>query len=462
MKNGVKNPRDARDRRDVSILVLLVLFVPCLSPQPARAQDDPFVSWSIPPEKITLDFSDANPQRRVVFRPQGMAYELPLNLVMLKHNKIEIGAAAPEAAGTFEIEITNPKAKLKIERSRVENGRCLADLVVSIPSLSITSVTNAAQARVDAIRDEAQQAAEAEAKKTTPAEMRSLLTEKKIPVPGGEQALRDEFKGVRADELKRKATLERLEALAEKRDAWFSPNQRDGWAGKTPEKLLEEYRVMSVFDLTDQYLLDCGFQFDANQRAYRNFLLAKLDGIYAVTSGRTLRQEPPPGTAPQPETDEQRKQRLDAIKAVGGLEAAELAHLRDLITAPLVCRFFPATDPQDANSQWFLGQRISGKAFGVQSIRVHGKLHAAARDRIDWWRLEGFDPVQVELVVPKSETVRIDPPFISSDGVRLRVTAVGNGPCDYSFTFKPKAAATGTANVVIHETPSNAAVKFPF
>jgi hypothetical protein len=452
-------PRELSWRR-MAIMSLVMLWL-AGSRRITIGQDEIGIKFTVPDEKQAIDFRAANPQRRITFTQQGMAYEVPLNLFMIKHRQITITADAPEE-GSFEIVSSNPKAGVKIENVRVNNGKCSAEVVVSIPPLSSGQVFEQAQARIDAIRRAAQQQATHEADTQKPEELPKFFADKKKTVPRNPQFARQDFIQFRAADLAREAGAAKLAELQQRRPQWFTAKQREAWEKKDDNGLLDEYRAISEFDIIDQHLRDAGFVVETTAANFRNLLLAKLAGIYAITSGKTLRKDPPPGTPLAVETNQERDERAQALKAVAALDPAELQHLRELLTVNLRCRFLPAADPRDPNAQWFNGQRVSCRAFGVESIRVQGRLDAAHHDRVDWWQLDGYDPQLVQLELPAIAGIVFDPPFVAADGVRLRVRTSDSGRGDYWFELRPKTALTGKAKVLIHETPAVADAKFPF
>ncbi|MBI3464551.1 MAG: hypothetical protein HY000_16085, partial [Planctomycetes bacterium] len=93
--------------------------------------------------------------------------------------------------------------------------------------------------------------------------------------------------------------------------------------------------------------------------------------------------------------------------------------------------------------------------------RVEGKLDPKHNDRVDWWILQRYDPSSTILDVPKDARFRVDPPFVTEDGARLRVVATSDEPVEYSFEFR-RSDKSGNLKVVIHESPNALDAKFPF
>jgi hypothetical protein len=145
-----------------------------------------------------------------------------------------------------------------------------------------------------------------------------------------------------------------------------------------------------------------------------------------------------------------------------GLTPAEQSQLRAAISVTLLCRFYPAADPRDPDSQWFNGQRVACRAKGVASIRLEGRLDPAGRDRVDWWLLEGYDPQTVRLDYEKNPAFRVEPPYLVEGGARVRVVALGDKPVDYALELRPVKTSSGKLNVVIHESPSPSDRTFPY
>lgn len=445
-----------------ALSVACLLFSLCLANAfHLAAQEPTSLKWVVPETTQTVDFRADNPARRAVFLEDGMAFEVPLSFYLIKQRRLTIVAEPPEHGGRFDVTVTNPKAALRVENPRIENGQCRAELIVALPQLSAEPLQQETQNQLDSIEREAARQAELEADDKTPLQQREYLQQRKQPAPADDNRLRDQFVRQRQDDLIHADVLRRLKDLARQKDAWFTATQIKDWQQKDAARLLAEYRAVYPFEFADRSLRDIGFQLDANVVGYRNFLSAKLAAIDAVILGKTIRKEREPGDPASGETEEQRAERLQAMRAVSALNPDQLRHLRELMTATLAVRFYTHSDKKDANSQWFNAQRVRCRALGVAAIRVQGELAPASGDRVDWWQLDGYDPAKIELKVPESERFRIDPPFVSGHTARLRVTADG-GPSKYWFEFRPATATTGKLKVIVNETNSLPNLKFPF
>lgn len=431
--------------------------------------------WGIPAVRQTVDFSPTNPKRSVVFTSRGMAYEIPLGFYLVKHRRIALEGDAPEP-GEFEVIIDNPNAAAEVRNARVENGKCRAEIVSKLAETTPSTIQAAAAKAVKDLRDLARKTADDEASSKPQAALSDYLKSMNESVPGNPKFLKQDYIRTRTDQLIKETAMAKLQEIAQHRPAWFKPAQKEAWPNRDEGQLLAEYETYFVFQTIDTFFEEWGFEIDSQVTNFQNLFRAKLNGFAAATSGQTIYQpeeEDSGKTAPKkknkpnrkptetPDEDPARKVQNDALKAVAALNANDLKRLHELLGIPLLCRFYPATDPRDANSQWFNGQRVSCRGAGVTSIRIEGKLDPAAGDKVDWWILEGFDPAKVRLSNSESASCRVDPPFVSRDGVRLRVVATGNRADDYWIEFRPAAEINGL-KVRIHESPSSANRQFPF
>ena len=152
--------------------------------------------------------------------------------------------------------------------------------------------------------------------------------------------------------------------------------------------LLVRFSELRKLDAIHAHLTSCGFPPNADDRGSPKRLEPRFEAIYLIMSGTAAR------------------------KTRGGkspaevLSVADLTKLRQMLTADLKCRFTLTAADDDENAEWYNAQRIACRGTGPIS-RVQGRLTPADHDRIDWWRLDHWEPGQTALDLPKVTTARI-------------------------------------------------------
>lgn len=379
----------------------------------ADAQVEPSVSkWEAPGTLITLDFGPESSQRRVRFLDDGLAWEVSLDFLMVKHKRINLVADLPEA-GEFKVVQSNPQALVDVKNVRVEGSQGRAELVARFDSMSPSDVATQARKTVGAFWDPVEKKAQAEASNTGMAEMYRHLEEEL-----GRDALNEllvfrtlKVPKERKQEAREKIVLEKyvfyqtlkqvvpdfrsgLNELAKRKPGWVTENEQFRWKTSKGPELRDTYLELLECEIMDAHLKRCGMGFDTGSTNFKNKIQGWFEAVYVATSGK-VGEDP---TA--------------ARRVFKAMTPRDIQRLRELLSVRLRCRLYPQVDPRDPNAQWFNAQRIACRARGVSVIRVEGKLDPARNDRVDWWIVEDFSPTTVSFHVDKKAGFRVDPPFL--------------------------------------------------
>jgi hypothetical protein len=315
--------------------------------------------------------------------------------------------------------------------------------------MSHGDATERARAAVARIWDPVERELAPQLADTGLAEIHAYLARRKVDLPFGEGGQLPEAK-LREIYLQER-TLERvypdlLRAFSEvvkRKPAWVATSDRMRIERTEDPALRDTYHKLIEYETKAEHLNRLGLAFDSNIPGFETRIDERFDAVELALSGKVGE-------------DQEKTRRM--VQALG---VGDLRRLHDALSVELRCLFHPATDPDDANAQWFNGQRVACQAKNVASIRLEGKLEAAGDDRVDWWILDEFDEAQVLLDVKEAPGFRVDPPFRDKRAVCLRVVATGEGPVNYALEFRPRRKRTGVA-VVIHESPPERDTGFPY
>lgn len=404
--------------------------------------------WNTPAEVQAIDFRLESPERKVLFLDDGLAYQIALDFMMIERGEVRVEAELGEP-GRFQVEVMNPRALVEVKNVRVEGTQGKAEVEARVKPLSRSDATARARQAVAKIWDPVEERLASEIANTDEAQIRSYLTRRNVDVPKG----RDEAEA--AAELRRVYLQERtlqqvlpdfrraLAELVERKSQWASAADKLRWQRAEDRTPLDDYQELVEYEVKDQHLRSLGLGFQSNIAEFEARLDSRFDAVYLATSGKV-------GDDPE-----------QIRRMVQVLGVQDLNRLRDSLHVELRCRFYPAADPNDPNAQWFNAQRVACQARQVASIRVEGKLDPTKNDRVDWWTLEDYDEAQVILDVQTSAGFRVDRPFRTRQGVRLRVVATGEEPVTYVLGFRPRKKKDGLA-VMIHESPAAADTGFPY
>jgi hypothetical protein len=422
-------------RSQVVALLGALLFAPTL----ARAQVQTI--WQSPPEEIEVDFSVENRDRQVVLLEDGMAYEAPVNFMLVGRERVGIVADLPER-GRFELALGGkPLAQIKDLATEDDRGR--GDVVPKVRPMDFDQALRRAGETIDELIAPAdRRRAEENANQRKSEEMAAYLKNQGAPVPKGDDALRDLYVRARALDKSAGVLREALDSLSKERPRWFTAEDRQSLAKLEVAGLVAAYQNVLAHQFADDYLHRCGLTFDSSSRNVRDNLRPMLEAVHVLMTGR-LANDPESGKL-----------------VASALTSADVGQLRQSLGIQLKARFYPQADPSDPNAQWFNGQRVACRATGVSIIRVEGTLNPAAGDRVDWWILDRYDPEKTKLESSSAPGLQIDDPFVDPSGAKLRVATTGKKPISYWFEFR--AEKPGQLKVVVQESTSVPGAKFPF
>jgi hypothetical protein len=448
--NGCPRIRDAAGTTDggatastfwlACLLATLILLL--AGPTVALGQ----VPWVVPETVQTIDFSSQNSARTIVFRDDGMAIEVPRGFPMIRHEKVTIVARLPEP-GRFDIELTNGQAMVEVNNLGVKDGQATAEIVAKLPVRGWEEIRQMALEQLDKILQPHWAAAEREMKARGPAQQLQLLKSRKIPIPEDRDELLPISTRLLAVERGAGDVRREVQKFARERPIWISKFDTAKWSGKDGIALATDYQRLFGLIVAEEYLQRWGLKFDADTRQFDSLLETKIAGVHGLRSGLSI---------------ERSEEGTKANRAVAALAPDDRDRIRQALAVTLKCRFFPATDAGDPNSQWYNGQSVTCRAKGVKSVRVEGKLDPARQDRVDWWQLNGYDHNEVHLSFTENPAVRVVPPFVDRESARLRVVAQGDEAVDYWFEFQPRPTSVTGQKVIIHESPSQPRARFPF
>jgi hypothetical protein len=424
---------------------LAFLVVAAVTSAADRGLAQATTTWSIPSRSYHLDFAPDDPERRAVFLDEGLAFEITLDFLMVKHKRVSVEAALPEP-GRFEVEQTNPQALVDVTKA----GARKVEVVAKIAPMSASDARKAASDTIKEMGKPIAKKIRPEADKLDKPQLRKFLREQGQGVMDllereqDVEPLRKAYVDVRtvqqlAPEIRRK-----LEDLAAKRPKWVPDKDRRAWEKNDPRKLFDDYARLLPYEVLDEYLHRCGLEFDSNVGRFDRELETRARAVYLVLSGEAGWYSG------------------DADEALKALSKVDRDALLAALGVRLRCRFVPDVDPKDPNALWCDAQRLAGRAQGVRSIRVEGKLDPGKHDRVDWWFVEKYESGATPSIAREGRGFRVDPPYPCEGGARLRVVATGAAGADYTLEFPSSTASPTDQEVVIHESPSSADLEFPF
>ncbi|MBI3461614.1 MAG: hypothetical protein HY000_00930, partial [Planctomycetes bacterium] len=130
-----------------TILILLMgLVLALVTTDWASAQVS--TQWVIPKNPQKVDLTSQNPERRLVFLDDGLAIQVPLNFVLIRHRQVSIVADLPEP-GRFDVKLKNARALVEVEKVRVEGQGGRAEVVAKVAPKSTDEVVQQAKAELE-------------------------------------------------------------------------------------------------------------------------------------------------------------------------------------------------------------------------------------------------------------------------------------------------------------------------
>ena len=118
--------------------IVLWASIACGLARGASAQST--TRWNVPAEVQTLDFRSQGAKRKVRLTEDGLAYEIPLEFMMVGRQRVRIEAELGEP-GEFRIEQANARALVDVKNVRVEEGQGKAEVEARVPPMSRSDAT---------------------------------------------------------------------------------------------------------------------------------------------------------------------------------------------------------------------------------------------------------------------------------------------------------------------------------
>jgi len=409
--------------------------------------------WPSPERSYSLEFASEESGRQAVFDDEGFAWEIQLDFLMVEHPRVSVNARLPEA-GRFDVVQANPQARVQLERK----GTNTVEVEAELRPLSAEDVAGRARDKMMQLAEPLLKKIRPEAEKLNKDDIIEFLRQRgaEIPILADREKDKEKQKAKELKTLRAAYTdLRTVEDLAPElrrllpeiaaaHPAWVTAKDQARWAVARPQELRDDYFILTSYEIMDEYLKQCGMGIDSNIPGYRARLDTRMDAVYVILAGKV-------GEDP-----------LRSAAISQAMTGDESDRLRETLSVRLRCRFFPETDPQDPNSQWYSAQRVGSRVKGARSVRLQGTLNPAEHDAADWWLLDGYNPAMVMLQAGKNPDVRWDGPFPCEGGARIKVVATGKNKVDYRLDLQPVGAELGDSEVLIHESPCWAGAKFPF
>lgn len=424
-----------------AVLPLMLLWWPSAAVQGQSTR------WPVPPETMHVDLTARNKNRQLSFDDEGMAYEAVVEFLLIRHPKVALEVVLPEP-GRLDVRLISPQAQCEVRQAASAQDHGSVEIVSLVPSMSSNQARERARKHVDAIIRQCQQPFIDEAKQMSVAQLAAYLGEHGIQLP--KPSKKDqEHTALIAAYVQHKAVpavvaelRKQCFAIAEAHPKWVGNDASAGWASAGPGTLSSALRDLFQMQLMAEYLTRHGIPYKDSERLIQE-TGPLVDAVAEITSG-------------QIGTDAARWRR---VRDVLGPEGMNL--VRKAVSVQLSVRLYPPVDPRDANSKWFLGQRVACRARDVSAIRVEGSLDPAKHDAVDWWILERYDAAEVIFEPARGEGFKIDPLFRTPHGVLLRVRATGHAAVNYWFELR-HASNKGRFQVAIYESPHDDQTEFPY
>jgi hypothetical protein len=405
--------------RLIAPLVLLAALGPWLS-----AADD--VNWQVPPEEITVDFGSKDLLAKTVFLNDGLAYEVPLPLVMLGREKVTLHAKLPERGKFVVAAAQGAQVDLKTVDDKT------VEIINRLELFSPDELRAQAEAVAMKSLDKQRQQAKGETAKKKKGELESYLRRKDVKVPkDDDEKLQAAYIRRRAIELGEDVSRAGLAAFAKQHPQWAGKVEQERWKSLQDGDLFDAWVKVLAIEPAHEYLQRVNIEVDVTKPGSEMLVFGRFTGVHAVLSGVMVRE--------QDESPEKAKLRADAQQAIRTMNQNDVMRLRNGLVVKLLCRFLPGVEEGDANSQWFHGQRLVCGGRGIGAIRVAGQLDPGQQDHADWWTLIKYDSATTALEFSKTADIRYE---VLPDGsnARLRVIATGKKPVSYSFELRPTVA----------------------
>lgn len=419
-------------RHDVAFLLAVIV---ASANATIEAQDA--ARWQVPPAVIPVDFTAEDPAPRKALAKTGLAWEIPITIAMLR-DSVTLAAKLPEA-GEVSFLMSSTEALVDVKTNRVDAGTVNISIRSRLGRMGVDALQKEVGGKINEVLAEPRKQAGQEAKTKRPADLRKYLGNRSRGMD--DNALAKPYIDRRGIELGKDLLLAALEELVTERPRWATQTQQTTWIKADAETLHRDYERLLSLLIADEHLKRCGIQLDTNTRNFDALIISKFKSLHTLVTGGAESAD---------------------SKTVQTLNREELAGLRRALVVEGVCRFVPATDDNDANSQWFNAQRIGVAVTGVPEIRVVGSLDPARGDRSDWWTLIGFQEGRMQLHFPGKSGFRHEIYQDADLRTCLRIVATKQNGVAYTFELRKRPSPTSGEPVVVHESPSESNAKFPY
>lgn len=391
------------------------------------------------PETIKVVMGTENKEAKTVLGDRGQALELPITFPFYGREKVSIEATIKQP-GRFDVELISPKALFEVKDLKVEDGVGKADLVRKVEPMSGDDLR---KQRDEALEELAgKQAIDKARKQSEEAKMddvRRYLRGVDLDDDQDERA-RKLFMHLKAFEGKANLLRKKLDEAAEENPRRFTQQEKKSWDAMKFHELYVVYRKVLQTELAEKQLIRYGLEADRGTRNAAENVVPMVLALHYLMTGQN------------PDKESEKAVR-DAT--TGGL----MQVMRKALMVDLRLRIYSESDTTDPNSQWFNAQRVACRAIGVNTIRVEGTLDPGKGDSVDWWILERWDPLSIQMTTSSDDEVRFAKPEVDNGVARLQVIA-GKKPAKYWFELKVDKG--GDLKVVVHESMIPAEVKFPY
>ena len=401
--------------------------------------------WKVIPPEYDVSFGKDNKGVRLKLTEGGLAFDWPTQIVVLHHHRITLATTPPEP-GRFEVVVSNPKSLLKpsAPRAVAENEQQIVLEYIVPEGIKITAAERLTDRRIEKQLERLRKKAADEAKGVNDAQMGEYIQQRPEGNRPATGTRHEKFIELKARELLAAEVREELQKLAKEKPEWLSPEEKQLRQIGADHEFLDKFRqrILQGYRLAEAHYkhLKLGQGKPVDNRQAED----KLDAICDFLEGRTL-------------LDDAAAARFSRI-----LGREDSKALRDSLATELAVRFYPQTDPTDANAQWFNAQRVGCPTRKVAEVIVRGNFDPAGGDWVDWWLIDGYQTGRCRIELPSDSPAVIDQRFPLENGLLLRLVAADKkAAAAYSFEVVPLPSASGSA-VEVFEAAPLAEVAFPY
>jgi len=398
-------------------------------------------------DKTSIDFRTTQTPGKLSFLSDGVAWSKPLQ-INLRGNLTPLTVRIPAAGEVRFVESTKSQVQVQVKKpSRLEVA---VELRPAKPVLSRRQLENQGEQIARKLLAEFHSQAKKEMNGKSPGSLRNYIQSQNMIPPAMDDRLLEVAVDARAIELASPRILEQLQELASAHPTWIAPEERARYPQLSGKERFAALAQLHTLELAVKYLEDWGLDVDISRLNGAVRIMSKVDGMDAVL-----------GVASGNDKGN-----------VRALDRREIDMLRDRMRVEGDIYFYPATNPHDANSQWFHAQRVVTTIRGIDRVRIEGTFDGSAGDTSDWWDLVNFDPNTMKLQFSGHSSVSHELYRDRVQGTKLRVTSAAAEPVSYAFDIVSQAngssgststsSPTTTSPVIVHESPAKSDAKFPF